>query len=230
MSYLLYFSPDSANIVVRMVLEELGVEYESRRVPDNRSDRDDEFFALNPRGLLPVLIDGEADATLFETGAIILYLADKHQTLAPGHQEPAARAECLRWLFLLSNTLHADLVRNFYSERFADDARTARGVKETAAKRVGDHLALIDQHIELSDGDWFLSSGLSICDFYLGACVRWAQLYPEGDPALTATDVHRFEALSTLLDRTQELPSVQVAMEKERIGGPAFVEPLYPSD
>ena len=145
MSYSIFYSPDSANIVVRIALEELGVEYDARAVPDDRTDRSDEFFALNPRGLLPVLIDRETDAVVFETGAVLLYLADKHGALAPKPDDYVARAECLRWLFMLSNTLHADLARNFYAARHSDDPDTAKLVKVAAAKRVAAHLKLLDE-------------------------------------------------------------------------------------
>ena len=76
MSYLLYYSPDSANLVIRMILEELGAHYDDSEVPRRRSERDPTFLRLNPRGLLPVLIDKANDTVLFETGAIALYLAE----------------------------------------------------------------------------------------------------------------------------------------------------------
>jgi len=118
MQYVLYFSPDSANIVVRMILEELGVTYEDHLVPRRRTERDAAFLKLNPRGLLPVLIDKATDLPVFETGAIALYLADKHRRLAPASSDLQARGDCLRGLFMLSHTLHADLRIRFYSDRY----------------------------------------------------------------------------------------------------------------
>ncbi|MEM8812623.1 MAG: glutathione S-transferase family protein, partial [Pseudomonadota bacterium] len=173
MSYTLYFSPDSANLVVRMVLEELGAGYEDRQVPRKRSERPAEFFRLNPRGLLPVLIDHETDAPVFETAAILLYLADKHGALAPRPSALEARGTCLRWLFMLSNTLHADLQVTFYAERYANSEEESRLVRAAATDRVIGHLTMLDRVIEETGGEWLLPSGLSICDFYLACCVRW---------------------------------------------------------
>ena len=126
MSYVLYYNPDSANLVIRMVLEEMALPYEDRMVSRIRTDRNDDFFRLNPRGLLPVLIDEQQDVALFETAAILLYLADKHRQLAPGMTDGRARGTFLKWLFMLSNTLHADLRFRFYSERFVtSEGKTA---------------------------------------------------------------------------------------------------------
>ena len=98
MTYTLYYSPDSANLVIRMVLEELRLDYQGHEVPRKRTDRDEGSLRLNPRGLLPVLIDDDINTALFETAAILLYLADKHGALAPKPSGHAARGEMLKWL------------------------------------------------------------------------------------------------------------------------------------
>ena len=228
MSYTLYFSPDSANLVIRMALEELGIDYDDQRVPRKRSERTAEFFALNPRGLLPVLIDHDTGAPVFETGAILLYLADKHGRLAPPPADLEARSACLRWLFMLSNTLHADLAISFYAERYANSPEDGAKVRSAATQRAIGHLELLDRQIAETGADWFLPSGLSVCDFYLGCCVRWGQIYPSVRGATAHIDVKAFPALLALLGRMETLPSVQAALQKEGIEGPAFVNPRSP--
>ncbi|MEM7122509.1 MAG: glutathione S-transferase family protein [Pseudomonadota bacterium] len=224
MPYTLYFSPDSANIVVRMTLEEMGLAYQDREVPRKRVDRDDAFMRLNPRGLLPVLIDDDDDFALFETGAILLYLADKHGQLAPPVTEPRARGAALKWLFMLSNTLHADLAMRFYPERYVIGEAEVDPLLLATRKRVHGHLQMIDDVIGAHDGDWFLESGLSVCDFYLGCCVRWAQIYPVGDEAIDGSDVKAMTNLTTFLSKLQERPSVQRALAREGITGNAFID------
>lgn len=230
MSYTLYFSPDSANLVVRMVLEELHVDYDDTTIARKRSERSDAFFALNPRGLLPVLVDHSASepVAVAETGAILLYLADKHSSLAPKPTELEARAACLKWLFMLSNTLHADLAITFYAERYANSDEDCARVRKAASLRVMGHLDLLNRWIAETDCDWFLPSGLSICDFYLGCCVRWAQIYPSVGEVAARADVMSFSALAELLSRAERLQSVQTALDKEGIQGRAFVEPVSP--
>lgn len=97
MTLRLHWSPDSANIVVRMALEELGLPFSGVRL--NRAAGElkrPAYLALNPQGLLPVLEDG--NLVLFETGAILLHLADRSGRLGPkgpGAPEPTARAAFL---------------------------------------------------------------------------------------------------------------------------------------
>lgn len=224
MSYTLYFSPDSANIVVRMALEEMGLAYQDREVPRKRVDRDDAFMRLNPRGLLPVLIDEDEDFALFETGAILLYLADKHGQLAPPATEPKARGAFLKWLFMLSNTLHADLAIRFYPERYVVRENEIDQLLLATRKRLHGHLQLIDDVIGAHGGDWFLESGLSVCDLYLGCCVRWAQIYPVGNEAIEGSELKTLRNLTTFLSKLQERPSVKRALEREAIVGDAFVD------
>ncbi len=224
MPYTLYFSPDSANIVVRMALEEMGLAYRDREVPRKRVDRDDAFMRLNPRGLLPVLIDEDEDFALFETGAILLYLADKHGQLAPPATEPKARGTFLKWLFMLSNTLHADLAIRFYPERYVVEDGEIDQLLLATRKRVHGHLQMIDDIIASHGGDWFLESGHSVCDIYLGCCVRWAQIYPVGDEAIDSAEVKAFANLTRLLGNLQERPSVERALAREGIAGNAFID------
>ncbi len=226
MSYVLYFNPDSANIVVRMILEELGVEYSDRQVARKRSERDAEFLRLNPRGLLPVLIDQTNDTVLSETGAIALYLADQHGALAPRQQDAKDRAECLKWLFMLSNTVHADLNIRFYPERYVNEEPEIAPLLKATQNRIHGHFELLDAVLAGRPGEWFLPSGLSICDFYLGCCVRWAQMYPVGHAAIGFDEVKGLSSLTRLLSALQENDAVRRALSREGISGNAFIDPL----
>jgi len=223
-SYVLYYSPGSSNLVVRMVLEELGITYVDKQVPRKRSDRDSTFMQLNPRGLVPVVVDESNGAVIFETAAIILYLADKNARLVPSPASLWARADCLKWLFMLSNTLHADLNMRFYSDQYISGDVEKAGLYEINRQRILGHLEVLDGAIGEHSGFFFLASGLSICDFYLGCLVRWAQFYPAGYAALPSNELPRFEHLAKMLHALQDRPSVQRSLEREGITGPAFVQ------
>ena len=78
----LHYAPDNASLCIRLALEELGLPYETVLV--NRAthaQRSPAYLALNPNGLIPVL--ETPDGPLFETGAILLWLADTHGGLRP---------------------------------------------------------------------------------------------------------------------------------------------------
>ncbi|MCS4505062.1 Glutathione S-transferase GST-6.0 [wastewater metagenome] len=224
--YCLYYSPDSANLIVRLVLEELGVDYRDVLVDRGRDEqRSEAYRRLNPQGLLPVLVAGE-DEVLFETAAIVLQLADRHAALAPAVATPA-RGECYKWLFYLSNTLHADLRVRFYAHRYTGDPDAVAGIRAATAERVAGHFALLEDAIAAHGGDWLLPGGLSVCDFYLAVCARWAMIYPRGAAAITpppASHPHLARLLATLEAR----PAVARACEREAVPAPFFTAPVPP--
>ena len=93
-------------VKVTVMLEELlarghkGAEYDAWLIRINEGDQfGSGFVALNPNSKIPALLDrsGPKPIRVFETGAILLYLAEKFGAFLP--QEPAVRAECLSWLF-----------------------------------------------------------------------------------------------------------------------------------
>lgn len=88
---------------VSIALEEMGLSYEAHTIDIRKDEQHDpEFLALNPNGKIPVIVDpdgpGGKEVTLFESGAILEYLADKTGTFLPA--AGAARYETLQWLYL----------------------------------------------------------------------------------------------------------------------------------
>lgn len=86
---------------VSIALEELGLPYEAHRVDFGRADQmTPEFLSLNPNNKIPAILDpdgpGGAPLALFESGAILLYLAEKTGRLMPA--DPAARWQAVQWL------------------------------------------------------------------------------------------------------------------------------------
>jgi glutathione S-transferase len=227
MQYTLFYSPDSANVVVRMVLETLGLPYQALEV-DRRvgAQRSPEFLQHNPQGLLPVLLDPTQDEPLFETAAILLHLADQHAALPA----PDAKRRCtfLKWLFFLSNTLHADLRVLFYSERYAPDPQAVPALRQVVRQRVCAHLRLLEAQILGHGGTWLLGQSLSVCDFYLAACIRWAQLYPRGD-TLASIALAPYPGLRRLLQTLECRSEVQKAFAAEGMYGAVFTSPDYPT-
>ncbi len=223
----LYWSPDSANLVVRMALHELALPYDA--VPVDRAagaHRRQDYLDLNPQGLLPVLVVAEQDAPLFETAAILLYLADREGGLSPA--EPRAQGRFLKWLFFLSNTLHADLRILFYAERYTVDPAAAPALRAGVRRRIDAHLVLLDQAIAATGGPWLLGETLTVLDLYLAACVRWAQLYPPGE-ALAVGAIRPLAALAGMLEALAERPAIVAACAAEGIEGALFLEPAMPA-
>jgi glutathione S-transferase len=226
----LYWSPDSANLVIRTALHELDLPYEAVLVHRSAGGlRQHDYLALNPQGLLPVLVTPGQDAPLFETGAILLHLADREGRLVPA--DPAARGRLLKWLFYLSNTLHADLRILFYAERYGAEREPGpgfvRALRAGVRTRIDGHLVLLDRAIAEAGGPWLMGPELTVLDLYLACCVRWAQLYPPGEglpPGATAP----LAALATMLEALAARPAIGAACAREGIRGSLFLDPAMP--
>ena len=228
MAYTLFYSPDSANLVVRMALEEIGAPYEALEVDRRQSaQRSPAFLKFNPQGLLPVLVDPAQDEPLFETAAILLHLADQHAALKP--LQVSARGRFLKWLFYLSNTLHADLRMLFYTERYAADTAAVAALRAHLHSRVLGHLALLEAELARHGRPWLLGPEMSVCDLYLAACVRWLQLYPRGDK-LSARSLDALPRLQALLQELELRRAVRRAFALEGIAAPYFMTPSYPAN
>lgn len=96
-----YGLPTPNGVKVSIMLEEVGLPYEAHRVDIGAGDqRRPEFLALNPNGKIPAILDpdgpGGEPLALWESGAILLYLADKTGQLLP--PDPACRQRAVQWL------------------------------------------------------------------------------------------------------------------------------------
>ena len=99
----LYSLPTPNGVKVSIMLEEIGLPYEAHLIDFGKNDqKTPEFLSLNPYGKIPAILDpngpGGKPLALFESGAILVYLADKTGKLAPA--DPAARYETLGMAFL----------------------------------------------------------------------------------------------------------------------------------
>jgi GST-like protein len=98
----LYSLPTPNGVKVSIALEETGLPYEAHAIDIGKNESwTPEFLSLNPNGKIPAIIDphgpGGRPLALFESGAILVYLADKTGQLMP--TDPARRYETLQWVF-----------------------------------------------------------------------------------------------------------------------------------
>ena len=213
MSLRLHWSPDSANLVVRMALEVLELDYQGIRVDrQSNSHKSPEYLAKNPQGLIPVLEDG--DIVLFETGAILWHLAERMGRMGPEGPDltdAVARAAALKWLFYLSNTLHADLRVAFYTDRWIEPDLVP-DLRNGLVRRLRSHLDLIEAQI--GDGG-LLGSQITLPDIYALVCTRWMRIFPFGEPMLES--MQTWPRLCSLAARVEAMPAIRRACEAESI-------------
>jgi glutathione S-transferase len=218
--YILHYAPDNASLIVRLALEELAMPYTTQLV-DRASvgQRNPAYLALNPNGLIPVL--ETPDGPIFETAAILLWLADRHGGLAPAPTDPA-RGDCLKWLFFLSNTLHPALRRLFYPAKYVgDDPDAQEKLNLYGRDAIQEHLHILNPRFERA------RVGL-ILDFYLAPMVRWLALYPaKSDRSWFC--LGDFPALAHTVAELEKRPAVRAAAKAEGLGPCPFSNPLPPN-
>jgi GST-like protein len=101
----LYSKATSNGRKASIMLEETGLAYAARPMDlDRKEQKEDWFLAINPNGRIPCIVDddgpGGRRVTVFESGAILIYLAEKSGRLLPS--DPIARTDVLNWLFFAS--------------------------------------------------------------------------------------------------------------------------------
>ena len=220
--YVLHFAPDNASLVVRLALEELGVPYRTALVDRATQAQEGEAYrTVNPTGLIPALETPEG--AIFETGAILLWLADRHGGLAPAPDAPD-RGEFLKWLFFTSSTLHADMRGLFYPHGYAGADK--EGHRMLAEGRILRSLGLLEA--ALSDGPaWCRPGAPGALGCYLAPLVRWLALYPRSNPM--KPDLANLSALRAVLADLETRSSGRRAAEAEGLGATPFTAPNYPT-
>ena len=192
----LYGAPLSGNAYkVRLLLSLLGLEFEETDVNlQTGENRTESFLALNPRGQIPTLIDG--DVTVWDSQAILVYLARRYgEAWLP--VEPAAMAEVMQWLAVAENELLFGLARARAVKVFGRDF-------DLASCQAYGHAGLKVLEQRLAGHQWLAAGKPTIADL---ACMPYAALSWMGDIPLDD-----YPAVRAWIDRVRALPGF-VAME-----------------
>lgn len=179
-SYTLHGDIGSGSAVVELMLAEVGAEVELVDVPLARnSQQATEYLSLNPRGKLPTLVTPDGDV-LTESAAIVLWLAERFPAARllpqPGTGE---RGFALRWLVVVATELYPLIEIIDYPERFLPESeRRQRALGEALRDRARDiwKQRWLTVEANVAGDPWFLESGFSAMDLYIGVVSRWAQL------------------------------------------------------
>jgi GST-like protein len=169
----LYSLPTPNGVKVSIMLEEIELPYEAHLVDFGKGDqRTAEFLSLNPYGKIPAIIDPDGPdgkpLALFESGAILLYLAEKTGKLLPA--DPARRYETLVWLFFQMAAMGPMFGQVGYFHKFAgreiEDKRPLVRYRDEA-KRV---LAVLEAR--LGGRTWIMGDEYTIADLSMLGWVR----------------------------------------------------------
>lgn len=224
MPYVLHYAPDNASLIIRLALDYRGIPFTTKLVDRSTQEQSSTAYrALNPLGQIPVL--ETPTGPIFETGAILLWLADTHGRLGPGPADPA-RADFLKWLFFAANTIHPALRMLFYPEKYI------------SPDHVGDLRTGLCAHLNRSFGhldtiaatrpDWLGGDTPSVLDFYAAALLRWPALYP-ADFERSWFSLSRFPALQRICAKVENLPCTAALQAAEGLGKTPFTAPVPPT-
>ena len=202
----LYSLPTPNGVKVSIMLEETGLPYEAHLVDIMKDEhKTEEFVSLNLNAKIPAMIDpdgpGGKPIGLFESGAMLVYLADKTGKFMPA--DPAKRYETLAWLFFQMASIgpmfgQVGFFHKFAGREYEDKRPLQRYVDET--KRL---LAVLEAR--LTGRDWLMDD-YSIADI---ATLGWVRNLITFYGARELVDYDRFKAVDAWLSRCLARPAVQ---------------------
>lgn len=209
--YTLHYSPSTASMAPHILLRELGVPHDLVLTDTAKgAQQRPEYLRLNPHGRVPTLVHG--DTVIYEATAIGLYLCERHPEggLAPAIGSPL-RADFLKWMVYLTNTVQAEQMLYFYPERYVPAAQVD-ALKATVVSRVGAMFERIDAH--LLDRPYLLGEAISAADIYLFMLSRWTRN--------TTRKARDLPHLGPFLARIMARPQVREAYAIEAIAEPYY--------
>ncbi|HEY4584755.1 MAG TPA: glutathione S-transferase N-terminal domain-containing protein, partial [Brevundimonas sp.] len=179
----LYSLPTPNGVKVSIMLEELGLPYEVHLVDISKDETwTPEFLSLNPNGKIPAIIDpdgpGGKPLPLFESGALLVYLAEKSGRFLP--TDPAARYETLQWVFFQMAAIgpmfgQVGFFHKYAGREFEDKRPRDRYVAES--RRL---LGVLEGRLQ--DRQWIMGDDYTIADIAILGWVRnLVEHYGAGD-------------------------------------------------
>lgn len=211
MTMKLYFAPGACSFVPHALLETAGAAYEPVLVKLHKGEQNEPAYrAVNPRGQVPVLVDG--GETITQIVAIVTYLDARfpEQQFLP--KDPLARTRVLETLAWMNNTVHPTFTHVFMPFKFAGTPETQAELKAFNAKVYAGLLGELEAMAQKAagQGQAFLGGErFGPLDAYALTLLRWggfAQIDPAGFPALWAH-----------VQKVAQLPGVAKAIERERL-------------
>jgi GST-like protein len=207
----LYSTPTPNGVKVSIMLEETGLPYEPHFINIGQNETwTPEYLALNPNGKIPSIIDpdgpGGKALPLFESGAILLYLAEKTGKFLPS--DPARRYETIQWVFFQMAAVGPMFGQLGFFHKFAgreiEDKRPLERYRAETKRLLG----VLETRLE--GRDWIMGEDFTIADISLLGWVRnLVGFYGAGE----LVEFDSFKRVPAWLERGLARPAVQRGLE-----------------
>ena len=203
----LYSLPTPNGVKASIMLEETGLPYEAHLIDFASDDqKSDAFVSLNPNGKIPALIDPDGPdgrpIGLFESGAILLYLAEKTGCFLGESAED--RWHATQWVMFQMGGVGPMFGQLGFFHKFAGKDWEDKRPRDRYVAEVERLLGVMDS--VLADREWFLKSGYSVADI---AMLGWVRALPEVYKAADLVGFDAFENVRAWLERGLARPAVQ---------------------
>lgn len=207
MSFKLYYAPGACSFVPHAMLELSGAAYEPISVKLHKGEqRSPEYLALNPRGQVPVLVDG--GEVLTQIVAILLHLDAKLPEAGILPAAGIARTRALSTLAWMNNTVHPTFTHVFMPQKFTDDEAAQQAIKRFAVESYRGLLGEIET-LATRASPWLTGEQPGALDAYALTLLRWG--------GIAGIDPAGFAATWALAERFAALPAVARVVERERL-------------
>lgn len=195
----LYYWPTPNGQKISIMLEECGLPYEVKPVDIGAGDQfEPAFLAISPNNRMPAIVDRDTGISVFESGAILLYLAEKTGRFIPA--DAAGRYDVLQWLFWqMGNFGPAAGQLSHYVNYAPEKVPYAHRRHENEYDRL---LAVMDVRLRNRE---YLAGDYSIADI---ACFPWVLPYRR-----FGFDLDRFSNLRRWFDAIKERPGVRAGVD-----------------
>jgi GST-like protein len=202
----LYSLPTPNGVKVSILLEEIGLPYEAHKIAFDRNDQmSPEFLSLNPNNKIPAILDPNGPdgkpLALFESGAILLYLADKSGRFIPQHA--GGRYQTIQWLMFQMGGIGPMFGQLGFFHKFAGkdyDDKRPRDRYVAESKRL---LGVLDTHLQ--GRAWIMGDDYTIADI---ATFPWVRnligFYGAGE----LVEFERYANVKRVLDAFVQRPAV----------------------
>ena len=207
----LYSWPTPNGVKVSIALEELGLPYEAHGVNIGKDESwTPEFLSLNPNGKIPAILDpdgpGGKPFGLFESGAILLYLAEKTGKLIPA--DAARRWETVQWVFFQMANVGPIFGQVGFFHKFAGREIPDKRPLERYAKESARLLRVLETRLE--GRSWIMGDDYTIADIaHLGWVRNLVDFYGAGD----LVRYRELKRVPAWLDRCLSRPAVQRGLD-----------------
>jgi len=202
----LYSLPTPNGVKVSIFLEEVGLPYEVHLVSfDSNDQMSPEFLSLNPNNKIPAILDPNGPdgkpLPLFESGAILLYLAEKTGKLMP--QDAAARYETIQWLMFQMGGIGPMFGQVGFFHKFAGKAYEDKRPRDRYINESKRLLAVLEQRLQ--GRQWIMGDEYTIADIAVFPWVRnLIGFYGAGE----LVEISRFPNVQRVLEAFVARPAV----------------------